>query len=166
MLRALLLAPLVITALGVMWPLSYYARMRTNHETAIGVLHHVRALQRQLNAEARGYATDLATLIECQPDVRLAGLLERLAGAGYVLRLRAIDGDAVTVESGACRGRLSSDYYVSAAPRDPPVAAQQAFAARADGDVFVFFDGIAPREIDMAQRLATPLSARDTFVIP
>jgi hypothetical protein len=148
------------------WPLSYYARMRTNHQIAIDVLVELRARQQQLHRTAGGYAIDLATLLQCQRDDGLAALLERLAGAGYVVTLRAAAHESRHVESRACGGRVAADYYVSVAPRDASVAAQHAFAARADGEVFMFFDGIPPGETDMSQGLAVPLSARDAFVIP
>ena len=66
-----------------------------------------------------------------------------------------------------CHGRpLVSDYYAAVSPRSVQSPGRQAFAVTATGRIFVFFDGIAPLERDMAGGLATPLDALDTFKIP
>jgi hypothetical protein len=60
-----------------------------------------------------------------------------------------------------------SDYYASAEPGSSRPPAHQAFAVTSAGRVFVFFDGIAPRERDMAPGgTATPLEQVPALKIP
>jgi hypothetical protein len=90
-----------------------------------------------------------------------------VAAAGYEVTIRP----AASAESRGvdCHGRpTASDYYAAAQPRSPEILAKQAFGTTASGgQIFVFFDGVAPLETDMGpDGLATPLEAVESFKIP
>ncbi len=163
--------PLVGIALAVAVPLARHAQKVRAEHTAAEFLAHVRAAQQRFREEhqSAGYASALASLTTACPGSGGAAMGQptaTLIDAGYHVRLRPADG-AVTVGDD-CHGRpLASDYYVAAEPISAETPAQQAFAVTAAGRVFVFFDGIAPRERDMAAGgLATPLDRLDVFTIP
>ena len=88
-----------------------------------------------------------------------------LAALGYTLHLRAADG--ADTRGADCQGRpLASDYVLTAAPASSWAVARQAFAMRSDGRIYLFYEGIPPREQDIVTGLATPVEARETFTIP
>jgi hypothetical protein len=61
---------------------------------------------------------------------------------------------------------MASDYYSAAQPITP-LDGRQAFAMTARARIYVFFDGIAPRESDMRPGgLAVPLDTVERFKIP
>jgi type II secretory pathway pseudopilin PulG len=161
----------VIPIVGIVFmagvPLWRYAERERNERGAIDALHAVHAAQRAYRAAGSGYATDIAALsAPCGGVAPLAGdVLERLAAFGYTVRLRAAEGARATGSD--CQGRgTSSDYYLAASPVSAHTAARQAFAGRADGRLYLFVDGIAPREADMDGGLATPVELRESFRIP
>ena len=87
--------------------------------------------------------------------------------SGFILLLRAANG--ATLEAPDCQGRQTvSDYYASLQPASVEAAPRLAYAMTGrSAQVFVFFDGIAPLEPDMAAGgLATPLDALGSFRIP
>jgi hypothetical protein len=92
--------------------------------------------------------------------------IRSLERRGYATQLRAAEG--ATTLAVDCHGRaMVSNYYISAVPRSVDSPGQRAFAATAAGRIFVFFDGVAPLESDMAPTgLATPLETLSTFKIP
>ena len=167
--RLLAIALPVLGTLAVLsLPFLRHAEKVRRDAVVIEALADIRAAQDALFARTGGYATDLETL--SGPCGAAAGVPwrdpeARLAEVEFVLVLRAA---ADTASAGpVCAGRaLAHDYYVAAAPASARNLSQQAFAARADGRVFVFYDGVAPRESDMASGLATPLEAVGTFRIP
>jgi hypothetical protein len=85
---------------------------------------------------------------------------------GYVLTLRAATHG--TPSGVDCHGRpTTSDYYAAIAPAPERTDGRRAFAMTSQNPVFVFFDGIAPTEADMASGgLATPRDLLETFRIP
>jgi hypothetical protein len=72
-----------------------------------------------------------------------------------------------TATGADCHGRpTASDYYAAAEP-PPEFGGAHAYGMTSRGRVYVFFDGLAPRESDMARDgLAVPLDALETFRIP
>ena len=166
--RSVAVVPLVGIIVAVSVPLLRHVEKRRHENTALEGLQQVRAAQDAFKARASGYAIDLTSLITAcgRGKPMLAGdVLTDLEDAGYRLQLRAAAGAALTGRD--CHGRpLVDDYYVATAPVDASEAAQQAFAARAGGSVYLFLDGIAPREVEMLSGLATPVELRDTFRIP
>lgn len=160
---------------------------------AFPLVSHLRLVAREARAEQRlselwgaqegfrgaggggGFATAMASLTTpCPPAVSgIAGPGTSGPGppgpgsdgvTGYVMTLRAArDSQPMALD---CHGRpTSSDYYAAATPG--PSAGRRAFAMTSNGRVFLFFDGIAPTEADMAPGgLATPRETLDTLKIP
>ena len=166
---AIWLVPLLGTVVAIAFPLTRYVEKRRHEQTAIDVLQEVRRGQETFRQQWGGYATDIATLGAACGSVKPAldqAALTRLHDHGYRLSLRAARGAAV-LETRDCRGHaLTTDFYAAAEPIDAGEAGQQAFAARASGDVQLSYDGLAPNEAHMAAGLSTPLSQRATFRIP
>lgn len=117
-----------------------------------------------------GYATALASLTTRCPAASgtPTPAIPALGGPdtvnGYVMTVRAAASSRpVGVD---CHGQpTSSDYYAAVAP--VATDGRRAFAMTSDGRVYVFFDGVAPTETDMAPGgTATPREALDTFKIP
>lgn len=137
------------------------ARLAWREARAAAVIADVVERQREFRAGAGrgGYATTLESLVTCVGGGQQAASLDALAAPGYRLTLRAAVA-AVSVGTD-CRGRpTTSDYIVAAEPVRVGEDGLQAFAAMASGRVFAFFDGVAPREADMAPGgLAVPLDA-------
>ena len=159
--------PLGVIVVAVGAPLWRHVEKGRDERAAIEAVLRVREAQDRFQRRTGGYATELSSLtVGCDGVHELSE--EALLGlnrAGYALQLRASEAAAVIARD--CRGRpLSDDYYVAAAPVDASRPGQQAFSARSQGDVFLFYDGIAPRESEMNSGLATPLAQRDTFKIP
>jgi hypothetical protein len=158
----------IVIAVAV--PLTRYVQKQRDEGAAIEVLQHVRGAQERFRAVNGGYATDMASLVEScgsAPAALDRRHLTHLDSVGFTIELRAAAGVIADLARRDCHGRaVASDYYVAAAPVDSSQAAQEAFAARAVGDIFLFYDGIAPREADMASGLATPLAERARFRIP
>ena len=167
--RAVLLVPLVGTLVAVGVPLTRYVERQRHEQTAIEIVQEVRGAQRTFKQSTGGYATRVEALTAgcgSGPAPLPMAALERLAGAGYGVLVRAAAG-AQSAQTTACGGEvMASDYYVAVAPLDAGAAGQQAFAARADGETHLFYDGLPPSEASMASGLATPLSQRATFRIP
>jgi hypothetical protein len=162
-----LAVPILGTWLVASMPVATYIEKQRHEQLAIDTLGQIHQAQERLRASSGGYATDVATLVRgCDGSVAVPNeLLDDLARAGYVLQLRAaVDATLIGQD---CEGRpLASDYYVSAAPRTAWEAAGKAFAGRAGGQLFVFVDGIPPREADMITGLPTTVDALDAFRIP
>jgi hypothetical protein len=164
----ILVAPIVGTCLTAGLPLATYVDKQRHEQQAISTLGRIHEAQERFRAVFGGYATDVATLVRGCDGARgllPPAVLDDLVRAGYVLELRAAR--EVTLMDRYCEGRsIASDYYVSAAPRTAWQAASNAFAGRADGQLFVFVDGIPPRESDIAAGLAIPVRALESFRIP
>jgi hypothetical protein len=160
--------PLVGTLVAAAVPLVRYARMQRDEGVAIDVMARVQGAQAAFQRLTGGFATDAASLTracEGSEPVLAPDVLSGLTAAGYGLLLRAAEGAIIGGRD--CLGRdLASDYYAAVAPLSPETVARQAFASRGDGRIYLFVDGLAPRERDMASGLATPLEARDSFKIP
>jgi hypothetical protein len=165
---ASLVVPLVGSVVAVTVPVVRYALIDRSERAAIAALHSIHDAQQMYHRTSGGYAADLRSLTDAcvgQPPALAADVLLRLTQAGYALALRASADAAVTGRD--CHGRaLVSDYYVAAAPAAPGVLPRQAFAGRSDRQLYLFVDGIAPREAEIASGLAIPLAARETFKIP
>jgi len=163
-----ILVPVVGACVAAGLPLARYAEKQRHEAVAVSALRSIHDAQQRFKAALGGYATDLGTLASGCPgnvDAVAADILDDLADAGYVLELRAAADAAITGED--CQGRqTASDYYLSARPRTAREAAANAYAGRADGQVFVFVDGVPPRESDMASGLAMTVDAMTSFRIP
>ena len=160
--------PAVGVVIAVSAPLVRYAARERNERTAIMLVTQVHRAQLALRSQAGGFATDVNSLLmPCPGNAALLGsaAIEELARSDYRLELRAAAGARVDMVD--CNGRpLATDYFVTATPVAPTSAGRQAVAGRSDGRVYLFYDGLAPREIDIDRGLATPVAARDTFKIP
>ena len=160
--------PLVGGIIAAAVPLVRYAHMRRDERVAIDVMAQMHGAQVAFQRRAGGFATDetsLTTRCDGHEPALSRDVLGRLEAAGYGLQVRAAEGAGVTGRD--CLGRdVATDYYVAIAPLSPATRARQAFASRGDGRVYLFVDGLAPRERDMTSGLATPLEARDSFRIP
>jgi hypothetical protein len=163
-----ILVPVVGASIAAGLPLARYVEKQRHEAIAVTTLRLIHDGQQQHRATFGGYATDLATLATgCPGNVPPlpADILDDLAGAGYVLELRAAT-DA-TPAGQDCQGRpMATDYYVSASPRTAWEAAGKAFAGRADRELFVFVDGVPPRESDMTSGLPITVDELDSFKIP
>jgi hypothetical protein len=129
-------------------------------------MQQVHAAQRAFRARSShsGYATSVESLIRPCPDGRPA-VLDQWAVRGYVLSVRAAH-DA-RVGGVDCHGRpTASDFYASAQPAGA-FDGRLALAVTSRGRVFVFFDGVPPREDDMRfGGLAVSVEALAGFKIP
>ena len=166
--RLVIAIPVLGIFAAVAVPVTRYALKQRHEQTALDVVEDVRAAQERFRRGTGGYASDVASLVtQCpgQDAVLAAGRLDDLRGAGYALTLSA---ESVEPQmSRDCHGRaVVPGYFLTAVPVAAEEAAQQAFAARASGDVVVFYDGVAPRPADIAAGLATPAAERNTFKIP
>jgi hypothetical protein len=165
------LVPLLGAAVALAWPFARYAIKIRNEATALDVIREVRDAQRAYHGRpgAAGFAGSVAALTTACPDAAAAlaaSQLTRLSGAGYELILRPRAGARSAGLD--CRGEaIVEDYYAGVQPVSAATAAQRAYAATGEGDVFVYFDGVAPLERDMAAGgLATPAAALESFRIP
>lgn len=163
-----LLVPLAVAAGAAALPFWWNAAARRDEATALTVMTQLRDVQRQLHARAGAYAVSLDTMTDQCDDTAVAvaaAAIQRAAATGYAVTLRPADGAS---PAGAdCRGRpLASDYYLAMTPRRGDTDARLASAARAAGDIHVFFDAVAPRESDIEAGLTTPLAELETFKIP
>jgi len=165
-------APLVGIAIVVAFPLMHYAHKLRAERAAAEFLRRLYVAQDVFRATGAGghYASDVASLTTPCPGSHAAALpaeaVSALQYVDYVMRLRAAAGSHIQALD--CHGRPTvSDYYAAVAPRSAASAGQQAFSIRADGRIFVFFDGLPPLERDMRPGgLATPLESLDAFKIP
>lgn len=169
MVRAAFLVPIAGILIAAAVPLTRYVEKQRHEQAVIDVLQQVRHAQRAFQQSAGGYATAIETLTTgCGSERAVLGLdvLSRLRDAGYRLTVRGAI-DAPSRDRPDCHGRpLARDYYAAVEPLDAFEAGQQAFSARAEGDIYVFFDGVAPTEGSIARGLATPLAQRSRFRIP
>lgn len=161
------MVPIVGMCVAAAWPLVRYGEKERAEAVAIATLRTLQAAQERFRTAIGGYATDPASLLggcpgsEPPPDT----VISELHAAGYVWQLRPAVG--VSPSGVDCDGRpIAGDYYVAVAPRTAWEAAGNAFASRADRQVYVFVDGVPPREADMASGLATRLEALESFDIP
>jgi type II secretory pathway pseudopilin PulG len=154
-------------------PVIGHERRRRAEDAAAAVLTEVARAQTAFRSTGGhgGYASDLDSLINPCPGTVQSTLLEPIRASHirtmrYAFLARAAGGSRVVATD--CHGRPSvSDYYAAATPRVNGVDGQRAFAMRSSGQVYVFFDGVAPRETDMGPfGLAVALNTLDRFKIP
>jgi type II secretory pathway pseudopilin PulG len=164
------ICPLLGVMVAAAFPLGWHIQTLQREQRAEETLHALGTAQLAFRGAggAGGFATDLASLqAPCsgQPPIAAAAPSADTV-TGYVMTLRA--GRDSTPAGVDCHGRpTSSDYYAAVAPRPGRTDGRRAFAMTSAGRVFVFFDGIAPTETDMAAGgLATPREVLDTFKIP
>lgn len=170
--RAWLLGvPMLGIVIVTLIPFVRYAQQTRAESAASAFLGRVHAGQQAFRVSHgnAGYASALDSLtMSCQGGSGVpipASDVAALERAGYHPTLRPAE-LAVTAALD-CHGRpLVSDYYASVSPRSVEAPGRQAFAVTSTGRIFVFFDGIAPLERDMAAGLATPLGSLETFKIP
>jgi len=166
-----IVAPVIGMVAVAAIPFVRYAQKERAESAAVKFLEDVRLAQRHFAAAhgERGFAAGFDSLSEACPGAAAsfaARDIHRVGDFGYQVILRPASG-AITVALD-CHGRpLVSDYYAAASPSAIDTAGQQAFALAGAGRIYVFFDGIAPLEKDMAPGgLATPLDTLDAFKIP
>lgn len=162
--------PLAGIVIAASVPLVRHFDTGRREQIALDGVREVRAAQERFKRTSGGYATHLESLAApCggDPAPLAAAWLDRFEDAGYDVVLTAVATGAPPERLRDCHGRpLAADYYLAAAPRPAVVAAQEAFAARSWGDVYLFYDGVAPTLEDMATGLPTPAAERDSFKIP
>ncbi|HXG87932.1 MAG TPA: hypothetical protein VNJ02_06315 [Vicinamibacterales bacterium] len=157
----------IVTA--VAWPLWQHTHKRTAEATAADFIQRLSESQDRFQQAYQAFAAELTSLTEpCEGwDHWLdRDLVATVRKHGYEIVLRpTTDAQSRAVD---CRGRATtSDYYAALTPGAGGGLAQRAYARRATGDAFVFFDGVAPQERDFPPGgLATPLRDRDSLVIP
>lgn len=163
--------PAVVTAALVAWVVLGHAARARAEAVAADFMSRLHEAQQRFHARGGGFASALDSLTTACPSGEGGAWLEvaalqRLRGAGYEVMVRSRDGS--TVIGSDCHGRPTvADYYAAVQPGDVREPAQRAFAITGAGRIFVFVDGIAPIEPDMAPGgLATPLEDLATFRIP
>jgi hypothetical protein len=160
--------PIAIIVTAAAFPLTRYFLRDRYERQAIAIVRDVQEAQRALSVHAEGYATHLTSLqMPCgnASAVLAPDVYAQLAAIGYGLELRAARGAAIRAVD--CHGHpLASDYYLSVRPIAHTSIARQALASRGDGVVYLFHDGIPPREEDIERGLPTRLDVRDSFRIP
>jgi type II secretory pathway pseudopilin PulG len=158
---------------GVAIPVIEHERRRRAEDAAAAVLAEVARAQTAFRSAGGhgGYASDLESLLTPCSGAAQATLSERigthdLRKLRYAFTVRPAAGSRIVATD--CQGRASvSDYYAAATPRIDGVDGQRAFAMRSAGAVYVFFDGIPPRETDMGPfGLAVAFNTLDRFKIP
>jgi hypothetical protein len=163
-----ILVPLLGLCVAAGEPLVRYAAKHRDEATAVRSLRRIQEAQERVKAATGSYATHLASLAAGCPGVSepLPGAtLDDLDRAGYVVQLRAAHDALATGHD--CHGRpTAADYFLAAAPGNARAAADKAFAGRADGQLYFFVDGVAPREQDMTGGLAISIDQLDSFKIP
>ena len=162
--------PLAVVVAAVGWVIAgHVARVRA-HAAATGFLTRLNESQQSFKTVASGFASELDSLTRACPSGQGpwldAKVVETLKHAGYLVRLRPRAGAAFLGPD--CHGRaLVNDYYVAVEPASSRDVGQYAYSSGGAGRVYVFVDGVAPREADMAPGgLATPLEAMPSFRIP
>ena len=162
--------PLVLAAGLIGWVVSgHVARVRAE-AVGVGFVAELHDAQFAFRTAAGGFASHLDSLTARCPHGGGpwldAATLERLAEAGYRVTLRPREG-ARTLGSDCHRRPVVEDYYVGVEPDGAREAALRAYGSNGARRVYVFVDGVAPREADMAPGgLATPLEAMPSFRIP
>ena len=162
----------VLPALGVVVvgavPFVRYAQKGRSEAAIVDVLRALHAAQAEFrqSGNGTGYAITIESLRSCTDQRTVSLGMDARAVPEYEVKVRAAEG--ATPLPPDCHGRpTTSDYYASAVPTSVAAAGKQAFAMTATGRIFVFFDGIAPLERDMAPSgLATPLESVPTLKIP
>ncbi len=167
-----LVAIITIACIGttgvVLVPVFTYARMDRAEHVASERLIALREAQRAFRRAggAGGYATDLASLTTpCPGESPPALPADTQTTHDYIFVLRAArNARDVGLD---CHGRATAtDFYAAATPGNE-LAGREAMAMTSWGRIYVFFDGIAPLESDMAAGgLAVPLDTLEQFKIP
>ena len=165
------LVPLTGTALLLAWPLGRYALKVRDEAQALNVVHEIRRAQEvfRSSVQGAGYVGSIESLTTgcgAVPAPMSRVTLADLERAGYIMQLRPSASSRPMGQD--CHGRpMADDYYLGVQPAEAAVAGQRAYGATSRGDVFVFFDGVAPHEQDMtAGGLAKPQEALSAFKIP
>ena len=162
--------PIAVVIAAVGWVIAGHVARARAQAAATGFLMRLHESQQAFEKMAGGFASELESLTRVCPSGRGPWMdtatLDSLRGAGYVVQLRPWAGARVLGPD--CHGRaLVNDYYVGLEPASGRAAGQRAYGSNGTGRVYVFVDGIAPREADMAPGgLATPLEEMPTFRIP
>ena len=153
-----------------MWPIGRYGLKLRDEAQALNVVHEVRRAQAAFRSSlgGAGYASSIESLTRgCGAEAPMSRVtLADLERAGYEVQLRPSTGSQTLGQD--CHGHPTvDDYYLGVQPRGAAVAGQRAYGATSRGDVFIFFDGLAPQEQDMtAGGLATPSESLSAFKIP
>jgi hypothetical protein len=162
--------PLAIVVVAVGWVIAGHVERVRAQNMATSFLARLHQSQAAFRAAAGGFAASVGSLTEACPGGGGPWLdaaeLDGLDDAGYEVRLRARAG-ARTVGPD-CHGQpLADDYYVAVQPVSARASGLHAYGSTGDRRIYVFVDGVAPAERDMAPGgLATPLEDLATFRIP
>jgi hypothetical protein len=160
--------PIIGTMVTASVPVTQHVTRQRHEQSAVDVIQRLHQAQLAFHTRWGGYAADIASLTTPCPSseaVLAPDQVSSLEASGYSLQLRAAQGARAAGRD--CFGvTLVDDYFVAAAPMSVDEAGQKAFGGRADGRLYVFFDGIAPRETDISAGLATPLDTVESFKIP
>jgi hypothetical protein len=170
--RWLRLAPLA-AALGMaaipLWQYAQTVRAETAGQAFLRQLADAQLEFRRRHGDRFATALEsLTTPCTGEPVALLdVEILRDIGRRGFVVSLRPAAGAAEGVLD--CHGRrTATDYYAAVQPASADAAPHQAYALTGlSGRVYVFFDGLAPLERDMAAGgLARPLDQIGAFKIP
>ena len=138
------------------------SRMAGNEASAIGSMRALIAAQQDFGVISRGYAMDLATLSSKCPGATAGFISPDLSAngvekSGYLFNL--VDGlGAVPGAAPDCFGNpTTSNYYVSAAPRDVGTTGARGFAANLAAAIWQDTSGAAPTEPFVIAGSVSPL---------
>jgi Tfp pilus assembly protein PilE len=156
---------IVLAAAGLVAAVSYPLVTRRvaaeGERAAITWLHTIADAQARFRIVNGGYATTLDSLVEpCgsqQPALSAVLTGQHIVDAGYEMTMRG-KREAVAGPLD-CHGRATStDFYVAARPLLVQPEGSRGMAMTSGGGIFVFFDGVPPREVEMGVGgLAVPL---------
>jgi hypothetical protein len=161
--------PVLVVVAAAAVPLVRHVREVRAERVGADVARLVVEAQWWFRAAGTGYATRLASLTTPCPGVARAALdasvIARGVAAGYEVTLRAAEG--ASWRGPDCHGHPTAEnFHLGVQPR-APAPPRLAFGATAQGGIFLFVDGIAPRERDMEPGgLAVPIDADGAFRIP
>ena len=170
--RWLRIVPLV-AALGVAAiPLRQYSQKLQSEAAGEAFMRQLADAQLEFRRRhGPNFAASLESLTAACPGEPAAPLdgsaVEAVKARGFDVALRTAQGAAEGTAD--CHGRpTAADYYAALQPSATDAAPRQAYAITGrSGRVFVFFDGLAPLEKDMAAGgLAMPLEQLSNFKIP
>jgi len=153
-------------------PLAEHARTVRAESAGLEFLQQLAAAQGAFHSGRSGFAATLESLTRPCPGERGSAVLDpaivrAVIDRGFDIVLRPSDG--ASASSADCLGlATTTGFYAAVQPSSIEAPPRRAYATTGvSGNIFVFFDGIAPLERDMAAGgLATPVEALPAFRIP
>jgi hypothetical protein len=166
------IVPLIATLAVVAIPLGEHARTVRAEAAGLAFLQQLAAAQQAFRKGRGGFAATLDSLTRpCPGDGATVPLgpasVRAVIDRGFDVVLRPSEG--ATPSPADCLGlATTTGFYAAVQPSSIEAPPHQAYATTGvSGRIFVFFDGIAPLERDMAAGgLATPVEALAAFKIP